>query len=303
MRLFKALKHTLNSFLLILISSRIGRILPTKFYLKAKFFLMVGYSLNLNNPSTFNEKLQWLKVYGDSYYDSNYVDKSRLAETISDVVDSSYFIPVVGIFNSFQELSTCSFPEKFVIKPSHLSGEIIICRDKKQFQLSKYKSRIDKWLKSNYYWLHREKPYKNITPRIIVEHLIEDESGDLRDYKIMCFNGKVMCSFVCSNRHNIGGLQMDFFDREWSFMNFTRKYQNSSIPVSKPSEYDKLLNISEKIAARFPFVRVDFYLTSGKIYIGELTFFPGSGFEKFEPLSYDYLLGSWLNIDLLPIVR
>lgn len=152
-------------------------------------------------------------------------------------------------------------------------------------------------MERKYYYLHREWPYKNIKPRIIAETYIENKNEiGLRDYKFMCFNGKVKCSFVCSSRNSKEGLHVDFYDLEWNKMPFTRHYPNSSEDIKKPINYEQMIKLSEKLSLNIPFVRVDFYEANGKIYFGELTFYPGSGFEEFSPERYDKILGDMIKL-------
>ena len=156
---------------------------------------------------------------------------------------------------------------------------------------------ILKWRKRNYYIVHREWPYKNIKPRIIIEKYMEnDDKTELKDYKFMCFNGKVRCSFVCSDRYGKDGLKVDFYDLEWNKMPFQRHYPNSKKDIPKPKNYDLMIKLAEKLSSGIPFLRVDFYEINGKVYFGELTFFPGSGFEEFTPEEYDRMLGDMLEL-------
>jgi hypothetical protein len=156
---------------------------------------------------------------------------------------------------------------------------------------------MHKVLKRNYYFYGREWPYKNIKPGIVIEQYLVDESiGELSDYKIMCFNGEPRCSFVCSERFSETGLKVTFFDLDWNAMPFTRKYPKSEKKILRPQNYDLMLDLSRKISRNICFLRVDFYEVNGKLYIGELTFHPGSGFEKFDPPEWDEILGSWLAL-------
>ncbi|MEI2436134.1 ATP-grasp fold amidoligase family protein, partial [Priestia megaterium] len=149
----------------------------------------------------------------------------------------------------------------------------------------------------DYYWVHREFPYKGIKPKIICEQLLKEESSeDIKDYKFLCFDGEVKCSFVCSNRNASTGLNVDFYDREWNKMPFERHYPRSDMHIPKPNHYEKMIELSERLSKDFAFVRVDFYESNGRLYFGELTFYPGSGYESFNPYSYDLLLGGWIDL-------
>lgn len=266
-------------------------------YLKIMFKLRIGYKLNLKNPEKFNEKLQWLKLYNRNPLYTKLVDKNDVREFIKEKIGEEYLIPQIGLYNTVSEINFQKLPKKFVLKCTHDSGGIVICKDKDKLDLEKAKNKLEKHMKNNYFYWGREWPYKNVKPRIVCEEFIEDgKNEDLIDYKFMCFNGKVKCSFVCLNRNSKEGLNVDFYDREWNKMPFERHYKNSSITIEKPKQYEKMIELSEKLAKDFPFVRVDFYEVKEKIYFGELTFFPGSGFEEFRPEQYDKVLGDWLEI-------
>ena len=270
---------------------------PDNIYLKIMFKFRIGYKLNLKEPKTFNEKLQWLKLYNRNPLYTKLVDKNDVRSFIKEKIGEEYLIPQIGVYNEVSEIDFSKLPEKFVLKCTHDSGGIVICKNREKLDLEKSKSKLEKHMKNNYFYWGREWPYKNVKPRIVCEEFIEDgKNEDLIDYKFMCFNGKVKCSFVCLNRNSKEGLNVDFYDREWNKMPFERHYKNSNITLEKPKQYEKMIELSEKLAKDFPFVRVDFYEVKEKIYFGELTFFPGSGLEEFRPEEYDKVLGDWLKI-------
>ena len=201
------------------------------------------------------------------------------------------------MYDRYEEIDFNSLPDQFILKPNHTSGDIFICKDKSKIDHAKLKKEVNRWLKRRYYWVHREWPYKNVKPKIICEKYMVDESGvELKDYKFMCYNGIVKCLFVCLNRHLPTGLNVDFYDMNWERMPFERHYPSSGTFIIKPKNFDKMVRFAEKLSKNIPFVRVDFYETHGELYFGELTFYPGSGFEEFTPEAYDYLLGSWLEL-------
>ncbi|PGY63394.1 glycosyl transferase [Bacillus thuringiensis] len=273
------------------------RAIPDAKYLQLKYKLIMGRKLNLKNPKTFNEKLQWLKLNDRRPEYTMLVDKYEVRQYIKETIGEEYLIPLLGVYNNFDEIDFDVLPNKFVLKPNHTSGDVFICRDKSKINYRELKSEVDKWLQREYYWLHREWPYKNVKPKIVCEKYMVDESGiDLKDYKFMSFNGEVRCSFVGLNRQSETGLNIDFYDLEWEIMPFERHYPNSGIKLEKPKNYEKMIKLSELLSREIPFVRVDFYEINGKMYFGELTFYPGSGFEEFTPESYDELLGSWIDL-------
>lgn len=292
------LKNVINpkTLIILLMQKNIIKI-DDKSFLEILYKRKFGKNLNLEDPKTFNEKMQWLKLYDRNPKYTNMVDKYEAKKYVSNIIGKEYIIPTLGIWDKFEDIDFKKLPNKFVLKPTHTSGNVFICKDKNQIDYKKLKKGVDKWLKRNYYYTGREWPYKNIKPRIIAETYMKnkDEVG-LKDYKFMCFNGKVKCSFVCSNRNSKEGLNVDFYDLNWNKMPFTRHYPNSKENIKKPINYELMIELSEKLAADIPFVRVDFYEVNGKIYFGELTFYPGSGFEEFYPEEYDKILGDMLKL-------
>ena len=288
-------KLLLDKFKILINSS--SKIIPDNIYLKLRYKYYTGKKLNLKNPQTFNEKLQWLKLYDRNPLYTKLVDKYEVRKYIADIIGEEYLIPLISIYNSIEEINWNSLPNKFVLKCTHGSGANIICSDKSKLDIEDAKIKLKKWMQRNWYWYGREWPYKNVKPRIICEKYMVDESGiELKDYKFMCFNGEVKCSFVCSNRNSPNGLNVDFYDMDWNLMPFERHYSNSGTKIPKPKNFEKMVGFAEKLSKNIPFVRVDFYETYGQLYFGELTFYPGSGFEEFTPEKYDYVLGSWLKL-------
>lgn len=295
-KIIKAFKNPRIAILYVL-GFKIFRIIPDGLYLKIKYRLIIGKKLNLKNPKTFNEKLQWLKLYDRKAEYIKLVDKYEVRKYIAETIGEDYLIPMLGVYDSYKEIDVDTLPNQFVLKPNHTSGDIYICKDKSKINYIELKRKINRWFKRNYYWVHREWPYKNVKPRIICEKYMVDESGtELKDYKFMCFNGEVKCLFVCSNRNSQEGLNVDFYDMDWNPMPFERHYKRSGKVIPKPKTFDKMVEFSKVLSKNIPFVRVDFYEVNGHLFFGELTFYPGSGFEEFIPEKYDYILGSWLKL-------
>ena len=266
-------------------------------YLTKKYKLILKRNLNLANPKTFNEKLQWLKLYDRKPEYTTMVDKYAVKKYVADIIGEEYIIPTLGVWNHFDEIDFDKLPNQFVLKCTHDSGGIVICKDKNKLDLKSAKKKIEKCLKRNYYWSSREWPYKDVKPRIIAEPYMEDSKAhELIDYKFMCFNGKVKCSFTCSERFSKDGLKVTFFDKDWNVMPFERHYPVSKNPQKKPINYDKMIQFSEQLSKGISFVRVDFYEINGQLYFGELTFYPGGGFEEFTPEEWDYKLGDFLKL-------
>jgi len=295
-KIIHGIKHP-KLILLFFLKLKISRIIPDNLFLRIKYKLIMRTSLNLTNPKSFNEKLQWLKLNDRKSEYVQMVDKYEVRQYISEKIGDQYLIPLLGVYDFYDQIDFDSLPNQFVLKPNHTSGDVFICKDKSSINYPQLRKLVNKWLKRNYYWVHREWPYKNIQPKIICEKFMVDESGtELKDYKIMCFNGKAKCLFVGLNRNSPTGLNVDFYDMDWNPLPFERHYPSSGEKIPKPKTFDKMVTFAEKLAKDVPFVRVDFYEVNGKLYFGELTFYPGSGFEEFTPEKYDYELGSWLDL-------
>ena len=287
----------LNKILLKLDNKGIIR-LKDENYLKLKYHYIINKKLNLDNPINFNEKLQWLKMYNRKKIYTDMVDKYEVKKIVAKIIGQEYIIPTLGIYDKFEEIDFDKLPEQFVMKCTHDSGSVVICREKNKFDKEKAREKLDRAQKNNFYYAGREWPYKNVKPRIIIEKYMREEGKeDITDYKLMCFNGNVKCSFVCLNRNSKNGMNIDFYDRDWNKMPFERgHYKNSGYTMNRPENYNLMIKLAEKLSIDIPFVRVDFYEIDKKVYFGELTFFPGSGFEEFNPQEYDKILGDWIEL-------
>lgn len=275
----------------------IKNLIPDKLYCSLLYKRSIGKKLNIKNPKTFNEKLQWLKLYDRNPLYTILVDKYRFREYIADKIGQEYLIPLLGVWDNFEDIDFSKLPNQFVLKCTHDSGGQVICKDKSKLNIEEAKNIINKSLQRNYYYNGREWPYKNVKPRIICEKYMVDKSGTgLKDYKLMCFNGKVKCSFVCLNRNTPNGLNVDFYNVNWSPMPVKRHYPCSGTFTPRPKNYNKMIFCAEKLSKDISFARVDFYEINNQLYIGEITLYPGSGFEEFTPESYDELFGNWLKL-------
>lgn len=266
-------------------------------YLRRKYKACVGKELNLDSPKTFNEKLQWLKLHDRKPEYTMMVDKYAVRTYIADTIGEEYLIPLLGVWDNPDDIDFDALPNQFVLKCNHDSGGLVVCKDKNKLDFNFAKNKLVRCLKRNYYWSGREWPYKDIKPKIIAEKYMEDNiTHELIDYKFMCFNGVVKCGFTCSERFTDSGLKVTFFDKDWNVMPFERHYPVSKNPPKKPINYDKMIQFSEQLSKGIPFVRVDFYEINGQLYFGELTFYPGGGFEEFTPEEWDYKLGDFLKL-------
>lgn len=273
-RIKKAIKNP-KLILLFFLNSRIFRLLPDDLYLKIKYRLTMGRKLDLNNPETFNQKLQWLKLYDRKPEYTQMVDKYEVRKYIKEIIGEEYLIPLLGVYDSFEEIDFDNLPDEFVLKPNHTSGDIFICKNKSKIDYKKLRKEVNRWLKREYYWLHREWPYKNVKPRIICEELIKTENGGFPyDYKFHCFNGEPDNVMVCIERES-GNPKFYFFDNEWNLLRYNLAGINApqGFTLPKPKKMDEMFMLAKKLSSGFPFIRVDFFCENEKIYFGELTFF------------------------------
>ncbi len=279
------------------IKSIIWKYLPDKICLKRIFYHKFWYNLNLKNPKTFNEKLQRLKLYDRKPEYTQMVDKYEAKKYVANIIWEKYIIPTLWIYNKFDEIDFDKLPNQFVLKCTHDSGTVIICKDKKNFDIQTAKKKINERLEFNYYYLWREWPYKNVKPRIIVEPYLEDEKyGELRDYKFFTFSGNMKIMFVASNRQGNGDTYFDFFDRYYNHLEIINGHPMNPKCPEKPVNFDKMIGLAEKISNKFSHLRVDFYEISWKIYFWELTFYHWSGMVPFDPECWDKKLGDWIQL-------
>ena len=266
-------------------------------YLSRKYQLYFGQKLDLQNPQTFNEKLQWLKLYNRKPEYTVMVDKYKVREYIAQEFGEEYLIPLLGVWDNPDEIDFDALPNQFVLKCNHNSGlGMCICKDKSELDISKVKVELRKGLKQDYYLTGREWPYKDVPRKIIAEKYMEDVSGDLKDYKFYCFYGEMKFVMINSDRNTSRPTRADYFDRDFNWLDFTWGYSHAEVHPKKPEQFEKMVAIVEKLAKGLPHIRVDLYDCNGKIYFGELTFFDGSGFDKIEPLEWDYKIGKLLKL-------
>lgn len=267
-------------------------------FLKKQFYNVFGYELNLDNPVTYNEKLQWLKLYDRNPKYTMLVDKYAVKEYVSDIIGEDCVIKTLGVWNRFDEIDFDALPKQFVLKCTHDSGGLVICPDKSKLDKKRARKKIEKSLLNNYYYQNREWPYKNVIPRIIAEEYMVDESGyELKDYKFFTFNGKAKAMFVATDRMKEGEeTKFDFYDMNFQHLPFTNGHPNSTKEIVKPKSFDTMRKYAEILSKDLPEARIDFYDINGNVYFGEITFFHWSGFKKFNPQSWDKKFGSWISL-------
>lgn len=282
----------------VIFDSGISCLLPTKLFLKMKYKIRLGKKLDLKNPQTFNEKLQWLKLYDRNPEYTKTVDKYQAKQYVADIIGEKYIIPTLGIWDKFENINFEELPNQFVLKCTHDSGGLVICKDKSKLNIKEAKRKISKSLKTNYYYHGREWPYKKVRPRIIAEkYMATYKQKELIDYKFFCFNGEPKFLYVSEGLSNHENARISFANMNYEKTEFYRKdYRPFDKLPDKPTNFDKMKELSKKLSKNIPFIRVDFYEVNGQIYFGELTFFPCSGFIPFEPEEWDRKLGDMLKL-------
>lgn len=267
-------------------------------YLKLMFRAKMGKRLNLDNPQTFNEKIQWLKLYDRKRIYTKMVDKYEVKHYVKEKIGDKYIIPTYGIWDSFEDIDFDKLPDKFVIKCTHDSGGLIICRNKADLDYNAARIKITNSLKQRYYWIAREWPYKNVKPRIIAEQYMDNIGEDeLTDYKWFCFNGVPQFLYISHGLENHETATIDFYDMNHHRMPFKRTDYKSSIEdVPKPVTYNEMVEIATKLSKDIPFVRIDLYEIRGHVYFSEITFYPCAGWLPFDPPEWDLKLGDYIEL-------
>ena len=265
-------------------------------YIKLVYYAEFKKKLNLSNPQTYNEKLQWLKLHDRRDLYTIMVDKYAAKDYVSNIIGEKYIIPTIAVYDKFDDINFDKLPNQFVIKCTHDSGSIVIVKDKSKLDIKTAKRKINKGLKNNGYNYGREWPYKNVKPRIIIEKYMEDnDTKELRDYKFFCFYGEPKLMFLATDRQ-VGKTKFNFYDLNFQLLPFTQGHPNDIRSIKKPKMFDQMIELSKKISKEIPHVRVDFYEINGKVYFGELTFYHYSGFEKFVPKEWDKKLGDLIEL-------
>ena len=295
-KIMNTVRNKLSTWLFLILKKTM-RFLPDRPYIKIMFFIWRWKRLDLNNPKTFCEKLQWLKLYDRRPEYTQMVDKYEVKKYVAGVIGEEYIIPTIGVWDSVSKIDWDILPKQFVIKCTHDSGSVIICKDKSVFDKYDAIKKLEEWMKRDYYINGREWPYKNVPHRIIAEEYIQPDvvTNDLPDYKYFCFNGVPKLMFVATERHNENDeTRFDFFDMDYNHLDIKNGHPFANIIPSKPKNFELMKELSKKLSKGIPHVRVDFYEVNGRVFFGELTFSHWSGLVPFEPEKWDDILGSWI---------
>ncbi|BDC92612.1 ATP-grasp fold amidoligase family protein [Treponema bryantii] len=267
-------------------------------YLKYKFKKTLGRELNLDSPKSFNEKIQWLKIHDRNPDYTRMVDKYEAKKYVASIIGEEYIIPNYGVWNKFEDIDFNSLPEQFVLKTTHDSGGVSICRDKTSFDYNKAKIHLKKSLKNNFYYMGREWPYKDVKPRILAEKYMEDSSSkELVDYKFYCFDGIPKFLYISKGLEYHPTASISFVNLNWTFAPYERSdYKTFDALPERPSKFDEMIEICKKLSTNHKFLRVDLYQINNHIYFSELTFSPCSGMMPFKTLEQDLEMGDLLKI-------
>lgn len=273
----------------------VNKYMPDELYIKRAFKKCIGYELNLLNPVTFNEKLNWLKVHDRKDKYTMLADKFEVKKYINEIIGEEYVVKNYGVWDSFEDIDFDSLPNEFVLKCTHDSSGVIICKGKKQFDYSAAKERISISLNNNFYYQSREWPYKNIRPRVIADKLLDDHSGkELNDYKFWCFNGVPRYMYCTVKAKDI---YENFYDMSFTPVDINHGFKRRIPEFEKPEAFELMKTLAAKLSAGIPFVRVDFFYVDGKVYFGEFTFYDWGGLKPFPDYKQDVRLGDLIDIN------
>ena len=255
----------------------------------------MGRKCDLKNPKTFNEKLNYLKLHDHNPLYPSLVDKASVREYVKEKIGKEYLVPMLGLWDSADDIDFDALPSSFVLKCTHDSASFVLCPDKSNFDKEAAIAKLNEALKVNYYYETREWVYKDLTPRIIAEEFLEDnEDKELRDYKIFCFNGEPKLMYIATDRA-IHETKFDFFDMDFNHIDMRQHYPNSEKILHKPKNFELMKELASKLSAGLKHVRVDFYEVNGRVYFGEMTFYNNCGMTPIDPIEWDYKIGEWLE--------
>ena len=272
-----------------------AKYLSDKTYLECKWWIRNGRKLDLTNPKSFNEKLQWLKLFDRNPLYTTMVDKYEAKKYVAGIIGEEHIIPTLAVYDRVEDIDFDLLPNQFVLKCTHDSGGIVICHNKAELNKHNAIKKLQKGLKNNFYWYSREWPYKNVKPRIIAEKYMTDGDDELKDYKVFNFNGVPKLIEIDYNRFK--GHLRNLYSTDWERIDAVIKFPSEpGREFEKPAELNEMLQLASQLSVGIPHVRTDFYIVDGKVLFGELTFFHGSGMEPISPDSFNETMGSWIKL-------
>lgn len=283
----------------LLINLHITDVLSDESFLRIAYWIRIGKTLNLENPKTYNEKIQWLKLYDHNPLYTIMVDKYAVKKYVAGLIGEEYIIPTLAVWDTVNDIDFRTLPEKFVIKCTHDSGGVCI-KNNSDFNESKTLKKLSHCMKRNFYMTGREWAYKNMKPQIIAEEYMEDnKTHELRDYKFFCFDGRPMFLFIATDRQNRKEPYFDFYDMQFNHLSLKHGHPNAPREPERPMNFELMKEISAKLSKGIPHVRVDLYEINGKVYFGELTFYHHAGFVNFEPKEWDVIFGDLIKLPII----
>lgn len=281
------------------IAKKFSCFLSDKVYLSLRYHERLGKWPDLKSPKLYNEKMQWLKLHDRRSEYSSMVDKYEAKKYIAGLIGEQYVVPTYGVWDRFEEIDFDSLPDQFVLKCTHNSGGIVLCKDKKTLDLGMAKKKIEKCLKENYFWHSREWPYKNVKPRIIAEKYLDDQQNlgaPITDYKFLCFHGEPKILFL--TREISADPYADCYDMNFHKLDLQFPDPNSDEIAQKPARFDEMKELARKLSKEMIHLRVDFYEVNGKLYVGELTFYHCAGLVNAKPEKWNRILGDWIKLPI-----
>ena len=299
MKIKKIVKLIVDKDYRFLVLAGRGRLthMPSDVFLKNMYRIKMNRELDLENPVFYTEKLQWLKLYDHRPVYTTMVDKYAVKQYVADRIGEQYVIPLLGVWENANDIDFDALPDRFVLKTTHDSGALVICKDKKTLDVADAKKRLNRFLNRCYYDCNREWPYKNVKPRIIAETYMEDSTyRELRDYKFFTFGGKPKVLYIAQGRGRGEPTVADFFDMDFNHLPFTIDHDTAKTPPPKPACFEEMKRLAEILSEGTPQLRVDFYEVDGRVYFGEMTFFHCSGFDGFHPEEWDRIFGDWVTL-------
>ncbi len=289
--------HKRHGWFFFLVNRGLTDFIPDEDFLRICYRFSMDRKLDLSDPQTFNEKLQWLKLYDRKPFYTQMVDKYAVRELIAEHIGPEYSIPLVGgPWESTDDIDFAALPEQFVLKCTHDSGGLVICRNKGKLDYKAVKAKLSKRLKINYFQRKREWPYKDVPPRIIAEQYMQDGNApNLNVCKIFNFGG-VPALIQTVQNDKTKEESIDYFDTDWKLLELKQNFPNSAVPLPKPQTLPEMLRLAALLSEGFPFLRTDFYEINGRVFFSEFTFYSDSGFERFYPDEWDRKLGELIRL-------
>lgn len=294
-RVFRLLKDPYYTFGRYLMRNY-PHLMSDRYFIRVAWKQFRGFELDIEHPRTYNEKLQWLKLYDHNPLYTVLVDKYRVKKWVADRVGEEHVIPTLSVYESVDDILLDELPEQFVLKCNHDSGSVVVCKNKEEFDFDTNRRKLEKALKTNYYWVSREWPYKNVKRIVMAEPMLSD--SDIKDYKIYCFDGKPFMVLVVSERFSNGdGPFFSYYDLQGNLLPI--KWGGENNPkgeVLEPESLERMVELATILSQGLPQVRIDFYDIGGHIYFGEYTFFDSAGFDRIDPVEWDFILGSLIRL-------